>query len=405
MGNCTSHHSKVIIDAQKIDSCSEEIDQSSNRTLPESHKSNLHTVLDDIKIHSVVSSRLDHDHASSMRIPLGEVNDEQLLAEVARRKLDLHSKINDKVVKQSYAIGRVLGQGASGAVFEVTNKESEKKYACKVVKRNKDMNDMQSMSTEIEIMKRISHRNIVTMHELYESPKCLWIILELVNGGDLNQYLCNCNEYTEAVAARKMHQALKAVHYLHSMGIVHRDLKLDNFLLSSDQANADLKIADFGLSALLRLGENGYHVNDSNKRKTFTGLHDMWGTKEYFAPEVVTGEYGPQADLWALGCVLFELLTGEQAFPVKENDDEMSFYDRILEGGVDMSSSVWMKVSPAVKDLLFKMLLVDPELRWSANECLNHKWILEGTSHATDLSEVGISMRKRAEERRGRSDG
>lgn len=405
MGNCTSHHSKVIIDAQTIDSWSEEKDQSSNRTLPESHKSNLHTVLDDIKIHSVVSSRLDHDHASSMRIPLGEVNDEQLLAEVARRKLDLHSKINDKVVKQSYAIGRVLGQGASGAVFEVTNKESQKKYACKVVKRNKDMNDMQSMSTEIEIMKRISHRNIVTMHELYESPKCLWIILELVNGGDLNHYLCNCTEYTEAVAARKMHQALKAVHYLHSMGIVHRDLKLDNFLLSSDQANADLKIADFGLSALLRLGENGYHVNDSNKRKTFTGLHDMWGTKEYFAPEVVAGEYGPQADLWALGCVLFELLTGEQAFPVKENDDEMSFYDRILEGGVDMSSSVWMKVSPAVKDLLFKMLLVDPELRWSANECLNHKWILEGTSHATDLSEVGISMRKRAEERRGRSDG
>lgn len=73
------------------------------------HEKNIHSVLSDIKVHTVVSSQLDHDHVSAMRIPLGEVNDEQLLAEVARRKLDLHSKINDKVVKETYEVGRVLG--------------------------------------------------------------------------------------------------------------------------------------------------------------------------------------------------------------------------------------------------------------------------------------------------------
>jgi calcium/calmodulin-dependent protein kinase I len=167
-----------------------------------------------------------------MCIPLGEVSDEQLLAEVARRHLDLHDKITDTLVKETYNVEKVIGHGASGQVYLVTHKINNQKFACKVVKKNSSINDAQSMSTEMEIMKRIRHRNVVSMYELYETPKCLWIILELVDGGDLTHYLMKEESYNEVMAARFMKQMLQGVHYLHSLGVVHRDLKLDNILLS-----------------------------------------------------------------------------------------------------------------------------------------------------------------------------
>ena len=94
-------------------------------------------------------------------------------------------------------------------------------------------------------------------------------------------------------------------------------------------SSSDVKIADFGLSALVRLGDK-YDVQESSKRKEFVDLKEMWGTKEYFAPELINQAYGPQADVWALGCVLYEMLLGLQAFGIREHDTEETFYGRIL---------------------------------------------------------------------------
>lgn len=364
-----------------------------------SHHGNIHPVNQDIKVHTVVSSELDYDHETAMTIPLGEVTDEQLLAEVARRHLDLHNKITDSLVKETYNVGKVLGHGASGEVYLVTHKLNGQKFACKVVKKNANMNDAQSMSTEIEIMKRIRHRHIVSMYELYETPKCLWIVLELVDGGDLYHFLASATDYTEIVAARHMKQVLQGIHYLHSLGVVHRDLKLDNLLLTSGSMG-DIKIADFGLSALVRIDEDGYDPEESNKRKRYKQLKDMWGTKEYFAPEVIEQAYGPQADVWALGCVLYELLCGEQAFPVKEHDTETKFYGRIAKGEIDLSKPVFKKISEDAKMLLKGMLKVDPTQRLSASECLLHPWITgqcHSQKHEIQLDEVVQNMRVRLE--------
>jgi calcium/calmodulin-dependent protein kinase I len=341
-----------------------------------------------------------------MAIPLGEVSDEQLLAEVARRHIDLHDKITDSLVKETYEIGKVLGHGASGKVYQVTHKVTGQSFACKVVKKNSSMNDAQSMSTEIEIMKRIRHRNIVSMYELYETPKCLWIILELVDGGDLHHYLAHTVHYNEVMASKQFKQVLAGLHYLHSLGVVHRDLKLDNILLHGAGANADLKIADFGLSALVRLEEDGYDAGESSKRKNYRQLKDMWGTKEYFAPEVVDMAYGPQADVWALGCVLYEMLCGEQAFPVREGDKEHTFYGRIKAGEFDMARPVWSKISKEAKDLIKRMLVVDPGTRLSASEALLHPWITgaaHSDEHLAPLEDAQLNMKSRMERKKAQA--
>lgn len=364
---------------------------------------NIHPVNPDIIIHSVVSADLDYDHESAMNIKLGEVSDEQLLAEVARRRIDLHDKITDSLVKETYEVGRVLGHGASGKVYAVTHKMTRKVYACKVVRKNSSINDAQSMSTEIEIMKRIRHRNIVSMYELYETPKCLWIILELVDGGDLHSYLASTPNYNEVLAAKQFKQILQGLHYLHSLGVVHRDLKLANILLKEGGgSNSDLKIADFGLSALVRLDEDGYDAAESSKRKNFRKLTDMWGTKEYFAPEVIEMGYGPQADVWALGCVLYEMLSGFQAFPILSDDTDAKFFSRIKCAKYDLSSSMWNKISLDAKDLISKLLTIDPNQRFSASEALLHPWVTgmsHGEQHRRHLSDAQSNMKARLEKK------
>jgi serine/threonine protein kinase len=185
------------------------------------------------------------------------------------------------------------------------------------------MNDASSMATEIEIMKRVRHRHVVSLVELYESPSCLWLILELIEGGDLRTLLAQHSHYSEAMASRHMRQLLEGIHYLHSRGVVHRDIKLDNILLNiphtagghrdSNAANAhssshgqrgsaragghhhptedpnegEVKIADFGLSALIQVGTKGYDPQESGKRKRYNKLHDRWGTPMFYAPELI----------------------------------------------------------------------------------------------------------------------
>lgn len=372
------------------------LSKNDHRKTQETHSSqvqqNIHTVIPDIKVHTVVTGELDFDHESAMKIPLGEVTDEQLLAEVARRKLDLHDRITDVLVKETYDFGKVLGHGASGQVILVTHKANGKSFACKIVKKDKNMNDAQSMSTELEIMKRIRHRHVVSMYELYETPSCLWMVLELVSGGDLYHHLAFLETFNEAAAARYMKQILMGIHYLHSLGVVHRDLKLENILLS-DSTTCDIKIADFGLSALVRLGDR-YDAEESNKRKQFKDLKEMWGTKEYFAPELIGQAYGPQADVWAVGCVLYEMLCGLQAFGIREHDTEETFYGRILKGDFDVTTvSAFSHVSTEAKELLTQMLKVDPTKRLSASEALLHPWIT-GKCH-TDLRSKELNESQR----------
>lgn len=338
----------------------------------------------DIKVHSMISTSFDLDHNNTMLLPLGECTDEELMAEVARRKLDVHHKITDDLVRETYTIGQKLGAGASGEVFSCTHKTSHQKFALKVVRKDQVMNDLQSMVTEIEIMKRVRHRHVVSMYELYESPRCQWLILELVTGGSLQDYILKTTSYTEDSAAIMVMQLLQGVQYLHSLGIVHRDLKVENILLQGSN-NPEIKIADFGLSAFVGVGEVGFDKEEGLNRKRYKELRDMWGTKEYFAPELIQRAYGPQADLWSIGCIVYEMLSGDVAFPIHKNEHDSSVFRRISEANVNYTGPVWKEISPQGKAFVQAMLTVNPEQRLNTVEALQHPWIVK--SHAAHSTE------------------
>ena len=165
------------------------------------------------------------------------------------------------------------------------------------------MNDASSMGTEIEIMKRVRHRHVVSLVELFESPSCLWLILELIEGGDLRSLLAHHSHYSEAMASRHMRQILEGVHYLHSRGVVHRDIKLDNILLHGRSSDGgEVKIADFGLSALIQVGTKGYDPQESGKRKRYNKLNDRWGTPMFYAPELIDVRFDLLNQCLCFGC-------------------------------------------------------------------------------------------------------
>lgn len=334
--------------------------------------------------------------------PLKDCSDELLLAELEHRNIRLHEKVTGDLVHQRYKFGKVLGQGSSATVYEGVHKRSKAEVAIKVIKKNGDMNDDESMATELDILKMVHHRYILNCHELFETPQCIWVVMELIRGGELLELLIEGGVYTERDASRAMKQAFLAISYLHSQGIVHRDLKLQNLLLTEKERTSDLKVCDFGLSAQIPR-EHMKDWGDKDKVKGYRGLSDKWGTPQYFAPEMLQKAYGPQVDMWALGVVLFQLLVGRLPFNAQSNSELFRQIERShdhLRRLFEMAE--WRHVSPHAKDLVVKLLEPDPHKRLNADEALEHEWIaLKGQiGNNVDLKTAHLLLKQQVAQKR-----
>jgi len=307
--------------------------------------------------------------------PMMECTDEMLLAELDHRNIRLHERVTETLVHQRYKFGRVLGQGSSAMVYEAKHKKTGRDVAIKVIKKDDDMNDDESMATELEILKVVHHRYILNCHEIFETPQCIWVVMELIRGGELLEVLSEGGVYEEADAARAMKQAFLAISYLHSQGVVHRDLKLQNMLLTEKERTSDLKVGDFGLSAQIQRG--ALEWGDKEAVKAYHGLSEKWGTPHYFAPEMLWKAYGPQVDMWALGVVLFQLLCGKYPFYARNNKELFHQIERSPEHlRRQFDCAEWDGVSDLAKDLVKKLLNPDAKKRLSADEALAHEWIV-----------------------------
>ncbi|KAH1267588.1 hypothetical protein GLYMA_01G223200v4 [Glycine max] len=282
-------------------------------------------------------------------------------------------------VRSTYTFGRELGRGQFGVTYLVTHKHTKQQFACKSIATPKlvHRDDLEDVRREVQIMHHLTgHRNIVELKGAYEDRHSVNLIMELCGGGELFDRIIAKGHYSERAAADLCRQIVTVVHDCHTMGVMHRDLKPENFLFLSKDENSPLKATDFGLSVFFKPGDV---------------FKDLVGSAYYVAPEVLRRSYGPEADIWSAGVILFILLSGVPPFWSKK---EQGIFDAILRGHIDFTSDPWPSISSSAKDLVKKMLRADPKQRLSAVEVLDHPWMREDGASDKPLDVAVLSRMK-----------
>uniref|UniRef100_A0A8C2DIN9 calcium/calmodulin-dependent protein kinase n=1 Tax=Cyprinus carpio TaxID=7962 RepID=A0A8C2DIN9_CYPCA len=267
-----------------------------------------------------------------------------------------------------YQLYEELGKGAFSVVRRCMKISTGQEYAAKIINTKKlSARDHQKLEREARICRLLKHPNIVRLHESISEEGVHYLIFDLVTGGELFEDIVAREYYSEADASHCIQQILEAVLHCHQMGVVHRDLKPENLLLASKLKGAAVKLADFGLA-----------IEVQGDQQAWFGFA---GTPGYLSPEVLRKEpYGKPVDMWACGVILYILLVG---YPPFWDEDQHRLYQQIKAGAYDFPSPEWDTVTPEAKDLINKMLTINPAKRITAAEALKHPWICQRSTVAS----------------------
>lgn len=270
-----------------------------------------------------------------------------------------------------YVLSKTIGQGTFGKVKLALHSPTNEKVAIKILekKKLKDSSDIERISREIKILKKLSHQNIVQLYEVIETSECILLILEYACGGELFDYIVAHGRLSEEQAVRFYHQILDATEYIHQHKVVHRDLKPENLLL--DEKN-NIKLADFGLS-------NTY-INDQE-------MDTPCGSPCYAAPEMVSGKSykGLSVDIWSSGVVLYAMVCGFLPF---EDPSTPILYQKIISGKYEEPE--WL--SEEVKDLMKKIMNTNPLHRYGIEDIRRHPWMAKGRLEKEELTGIDESV-------------
>jgi calcium/calmodulin-dependent protein kinase I len=306
-------------------------------------------------------------------------------ADTDRRIKALANIVVDKI-ESRYTLGGELGRGRFSEVLKAVHLKEKVDYAIKVVE-NGDLTDeenLEALETEIKILRELNHPHIVQLKEVVATADNTYIVMELLSGGELFNRIVEKGSYPEEEAAELFAQILLSVEYLHSKNIVHRDVKPENILYTAEGGRA-IKLIDFGYA--------GMWAADS----PLTGL---CGTPDYVAPEVLTWyedddngtPYGKGSDLWSLGVLLYVILSGCSPFSA---DEEEALLAQVSEAKYEFYDSEWKAISAPAKDLISKLLVVDPATRLTMEACLAHPWLAgaieKGRQKAAEMASAGPS--------------
>jgi len=264
-----------------------------------------------------------------------------------------------KCLDSRWDIGKdPVGEGGFGSVHLAKNRKTGKERALKAM-RLKAPEEWTDFHNEILIMKRIKrHHNICHIIDSAEDKKFGYIVMQACSGGELFDHITQ-KGLTEREAALAVVDMLSAVRYIHAKRIIHRDLKPENLLYKDKDPGAPLKVIDFGLAVMVE----PRHLVD-----------ECCGTTSYMAPEVLTGPYDVQCDLWSIGVIVFFMLCGYLPF-MGRNDEEKEA--KILRGQYSFKGNSWSHVSQDAKDFIAKLLVQNPKARLTGKQALQHPWIVK----------------------------
>ncbi|CAH8273708.1 unnamed protein product [Arabidopsis lyrata] len=265
-------------------------------------------------------------------------------------------------IRDLYSLGHKLGQGQFGTTYMCREISTGREYACKSITKRKliSKEDVEDVRREIQIMHHLAgYKNIVTIKGAYEDPLYVHIVMELCSGGELFDRIIQRGHYSERKAAELIKIIVGVVEACHSLGVMHRDLKPENFLLVNKDDDFSLKAIDFGLSVFFKPGQI---------------FEDVVGSPYYVAPEVLLKHYGPEADVWTAGVILYILVSGVPPFWA---ETQQGIFDAVLKGHIDFDSDPWPLISDSAKDLIRGMLCSRPSERLTAHQVLRHPWICE----------------------------
>ncbi|KAJ4304016.1 spindle assembly checkpoint kinase [Collariella sp. IMI 366227] len=257
-----------------------------------------------------------------------------------------------------FEIGRPLGKGKFGRVYLARERSSGFICALKVLYKSELQQGTgveKQVRREIEIQSNLRHPNILKLYGHFHDSKRIFLILEFAGKGELYKHLRRESRFPEWKAAQYVAQMASALRYLHRKHVIHRDIKPENILVG---IHGEIKISDFGWSV---------HA-PNNRRKT------LCGTLDYLPPEMIKSGskdnwYNEKVDLWSLGVLTYEFLVGEAPF----EDTPIMTQKRIARA--DMTIPDW--VSKEAKDLIKRLLVLDPEKRLSLDEVQSHPWIIK----------------------------
>jgi calcium-dependent protein kinase len=262
-----------------------------------------------------------------------------------------------------YTLGRKLGEGQFGITYLCTENATGLEYACKCIPKRKLISEeeIENVGREIEVMYHLAgHPNVVTIKGAHEDATAVYLVMELCEGGELFDRIIERGTYTEAKAAQLTRAIVGVVEACHSSGVVHRDLKPENFLFVTMHEDSVLKAADFGSSRFFEPGDV---------------FNEIVGSPFYVAPEVLERHYGPEADIWSAGVMLYVLLSGAPPFWA---ETVQGIFEEIMKGEPpSFAADPWPNISEGAKDLVRKMLNPNPKQRITASEVLQHSWIRE----------------------------